>query len=227
MPNETLMTEAATTTEGQPASNPAADSATGAGDNGQQQQPVQGQGTEGQQAAGTDGQPPAQKAEEKPQGAPEQYEFKAPEGVEFDEGVIGTFSAVAKELNLPQDQAQTVLDKMLPVMQARHVEQVSAFYQDIGGMPDTWAASSAADKEFGGDNLAENLAVAKKARDAFGSPELNTLLNKTGLGNHPEIIRTFFRAGKAISEDRIEKGQAGKADTPNAQRLYAASNMNP
>ena len=229
MTTETLMTEAATTTEGQPASQPAAEQpATGAGHDGQQQQqPPQEQGTQGQQpaagAAKTEGDDKA-----KPQGAPEHYEFQAPEGVVFDDGVLGAFSEVAKELDMPQDKAQLVLDKMLPVMQARHAEQVGEFYADIGGLPETWVASSTADKEFGGDKLQENLATAKKARDAFGTPELTTLLNKTGLGNHPEIIRVFYRAGLAISEDRLVAGNNGNQPKQgDARRLYAASNMNP
>ena len=67
------------------------------------------------------------------------------------------------------------------------------------------------DKEFGGPALAENLSVAKKALDAFGTAELRTLLNESGLGNHPEIVRLFFRAGKAISEDRVVTGSTGQA----------------
>jgi len=129
---------------------------------------------------------------------------------------------------MPQDKAQRVLDKMLPVMQARHAEQVGEFYADIGGLPETWVTSSTADKEFGGDKLHENLATAKKARDAFGTPELTTLLNKTGLGNHPEVIRVFYRAGLAISEDRLVVGNKGNQPKQgDARRLYAASNMNP
>lgn len=224
MTTETLMTQPATTNEGQASSQPAAaQPATGAGDDGQPQQPGQGQ------------QPPAPdpaKAGDgdkaKPQGAPEKYEFQAPEGAAFDDDVLGAFSDVAKELDLPQDKAQLVIDKVLPAMQARQAEQAGEFYAEIGGPPDTWAASSTADKEFGGDKLAESLAVAKKARDAFGTPELTTLLNKTGLGNHPEIVRVFYRAGLAISEDRlVTGGQGGQPGTGDARRLYAASNMNP
>ncbi|RIQ16082.1 protease [Bordetella avium] len=227
---ETLMTQATTTTEGQPASQPAAEQpATGAGDDGQQQQqqPTQEQGAQGQQPA-ADASKTQGEDKAKPHGATEQYEFQVPEGVALDDGVLGAFSEVARELNLPQDKAQRVLDKMLPVMQTRHAEQIGEFYADIGGLPETWVASSTVDKEFGGDKLEENLAMAKKARDAFGTPELTTLLNKTGLGNHPEIIRVFYRAGLAISEDRLVVGHNGNPPKQgDAQRLYAASNMNP
>lgn len=218
MTTETLMTEAATTTEGTTASEQATQQpATGAGDGGQQQQASEGQGTQGQQAEGTKTEG---EQEKKPEGAPESYEFKAPEGVQFDDTVIGAFSEVAKELNLPQDQAQKVLDKVAPVIQARQLEQFETARTE-------WAETAKADKEFGGEKLAENLGVAKKALDAFATPELRTLLDQSGLGNHPEVIRMFYRAGKAISEDRFVSGQGGKTAQGDARRLYAASNMNP
>lgn len=221
MTTETLMTEAATTTEGTTASEQATQQpATGAGEGGQQQQATEGQGTQGQQAEGTKTEGGQQEQEKKPEGAPESYEFKAPEGVTIDNTVIGAFSEVAKELNLPQDQAQKVLDKMAPVIAARQAEQFQAARTE-------WAEAAKTDKEFGGDKLAENLGTAKKALDALATPELRTLLEESGLGNHPEVIRVFYRAGKAISEDRFVAGQAGKTNQGDARRLYAASNMNP
>lgn len=219
MTTETLMTEAATTTEGTTASEQATQqSATGAGEGGQQQQATEGQGTQGQQAEGTKTE--GEQEKKKPEGAPESYEFKAPEGTQFDDAVIGAFSEVAKELNLPQDQAQKVLDKMVPVIAARQAEQFQAARTE-------WAEAAKTDKEFGGEKLAENLGTAKKALDALATPELRTLLEESGLGNHPEVIRVFYRAGKAISEDRFVAGQAGKTNQGDARRLYAASNMNP
>ena len=220
MTTETLMTEAATTTEGTTASEQATQQpATGAGDGGQQQQQAsEGQGTQGQQAEGTKTE--GEQQEKKPEGAPESYEFKAPEGTQFDDAVIGAFSEVAKELNLPQDQAQKVLDKMAPVIAARQAEQFQAARTE-------WAEAAKTDKEFGGEKLTENLGTAKKALDALATPELRTLLEESGLGNHPEVIRVFYRAGKAISEDRFVAGQAGKTNQGDARRLYAASNMNP
>lgn len=157
--------------------------------------------------------------EAKPQGAPEKYEFKAAEGQQFDSKVIDQFSDVARELNLPQDAAQKVLDKMAPALAARQAEAVEAIRTQ-------WADDAKADKEIGGDKLDENLATAKKAIDQFGTPELRTLLDQSGLGNHPEVIRAFYRAGKAISEDRFVSGQGSQTGQQSmAQRMYP--NMNP
>lgn len=156
----------------------------------------------------------------KPQGAPEQYTFKPVEGAAFDDAVLGAFSEVAKQLNLTQDAAQQVLDKMGPAMASRQAEQIESARNE-------WANTAKADKEYGGEKFTENLAVAKKALDAFGSPELTALLDQSGFGNHPDVIRFFYRAGKAISEDGFVSGQSGKASHGDARRLYAASNMNP
>lgn len=134
--------------------------------------------------------------------APEKYEFKAPEGTEFDPEVLTSFEAAAREANLSQDAAQKLIEKMAPALAARQVDQVTAIHKE-------WRDAASADTEFGGEKLAENLGVARKALDTFGTPQLRTLLDETGLGNHPEVIRVLFKVGKAISEDGYVGGRTG------------------
>lgn len=138
-------------------------------------------------------------SKDKPQGAPEKYEFKAEKGHEFDPEVLGAFSDVARELNLSQESAQKVLDKVAPVLNQRQVARIEAARTE-------WAESAKADKEFGGDKLQESLTAARKALDKFGSPELRAMLDESGLGNHPELIRLLVRAGKAVSSDTFVGG---------------------
>lgn len=205
--SEMLMTDqAATTNEGPAASQTSGDTAaTAEALYGDKQQATEGktQTTQESAPAGdkTDGK--ASDAEgDKPAGAPEKYEFKAPEGKEFAADTIKDFSEIAKELNLSQEAAQKLLDKMAPSIEARQVQQLEAIRNE-------WADAAQVDKEFGGEKLNENLAVAKKALDAFGSPELRALLNESGLGNNPEVIRFMYRAGKAMSEDTFVGNSPG------------------
>lgn len=213
MSTETLMTEtAATTTEGQPESQ-AAETTTAATEAAAGEQAAQQQAPDAKDA----GQQADAKAEGdagKPEGAPEKYEFKAVEGAEVGAETLAEFSEVAKDLGLSQDAAQKILDRMAPSIARRQAEAVETARVQ-------WADAARADKEFGGDKLPENLAVAKKALDAFGTPELRTLLNESGLGNHPEVIRVLYRAGKAISEDGIVAGtRAPQSDSDPARRLF-------
>lgn len=156
--------------------------------------------------------------------APENYAFKAPDGQSFAPDVIGKFGEVAKALDLPQEAAQQILDQVAPALQAQSMQAVSSFYKDIGGLPETWADQVRADKEIGGDKFADTMSLAAKARDAFGSAELLAVLNKTGLGDHPALIRAFARVGKAISEDTFVSGGSGaKAPASHASKLYGTT----
>ena len=197
---------------------------TASGENGQNQQRAAAPETGSDTLLGDGAAPAGDAAEtkdkgEKPEGAPEKYEWAAPEGVTLDESILGSLSEVAKELNMPQAAAQKLVDKIAPVMAQRQVEQFEALRTE-------WRQASISDQEFGGAKLTENMAVAKKALDAFGTPEFRQLLEQTGMGNHPELIRTFYRAGKAISEDGLVSGSAPKAPR-DARSLFPASNMNP
>lgn len=163
---------------------------------------------------------------DKPAGAPEKYEFTTPDGVTLDADLLGEFEGVARELNLPQDKAQMVVDKLAPKVAERMAAQQQAVVQQARA---DWLAASKSDKEFGGDKLAENMGVVSKAMSSFGTPELRALLDESGLGNHPEVIRAFYRAGKAISEDRIVTGNTGPASgmpKTDARSLYPNSNLN-
>jgi hypothetical protein len=152
-------------------------------------------------------------------GAPEKYEpFNPPEGATLDQAVMDQFAEAARELNLPQDKAQQLIDKMAPTIAARQAEQIETLRTE-------WHTQATTDNEFGGDKLAENLAVAKRAVDAFATPELTKLLNDTGLGNHPEVIRFMVRTGKAMSEDKVVTGgvPAATGQRSAADTLYPTS----
>ena len=162
-----------------------------------------------------------QTASDKPEGAPDKYEFKVVDGLEFDSETLAAYAEVAKELNLPQENAQKVLDKLAPALATQQQQRLEAAKTE-------WVEAAKTDKEFGGEKLGENLAAAKRALDKFGTPELRVLLNASGLGNHPEVIRMMVRAGKAISEDKvITSGQDADASASKTdpKALYPNSNL--
>lgn len=148
---------------------------------------------------------------------PESYELKMPDGVQLDSAAAEEFTAIAKELKLDQAAAQKLADigaKMATRQAEAHAQLV-----------ETWTEQVKADKEIGGDKLDENLGIARKAIDTFGSPELKALLNSTGMGNHPEVVKLAFKVGKAISEDRFVTGSPkGNASNDPAKKMFP--NMN-
>ena len=148
---------------------------------------------------------------------PESYDLKMPEGVELDTAAAEEFTAIAKELKLDQAAAQKLADIGAKMAQ----RQVEAHAQLV----ESWTEQVKTDKEIGGDRLEEILGVARRAIETFGTPELKALLNSSGLGNHPEVVKMAYKVGKAISEDRIVTGAPkGSASNDPAKRLFP--NMN-
>ena len=150
------------------------------------------------------------------------YEFTMPEGVEIDPATLGNLTELSKELGLTKEQAQKVAD--LGAQQAQR--WAAAQEQAINDVSAQWIDTVKTDREIGGDRMAEKLAVAKRALDRFGSPELTQLLDESRLGNHPELIRAFYRAGKAISDDAlVPGGRSVRGSNDPASRLYDNSNL--
>lgn len=177
----------------------------------QQGEQSEGQGNEGQ------------KEEQKPEGAPESYEeFSMPDGVELDQGLMESFLPVAKDLNLTQEQAQKLIDLQTKSV----VESAKAQQERWAELRKEWTDLSTSDEEFGGSSFKENLGLAKRVLDKYGTPELREALDVTGVGNHPELIRIFVRFGRAISEDKLDMGGKAKStdQTPLANRLFPNQN---
>ncbi|MCU6180746.1 peptidase [Enterobacter roggenkampii] len=196
---------------------PAAEAPAPAGEPAKQEgeQPQAGKPQEDKPA---DGDKPAEKPDDKEQkqeGAPEKYEFTAGEGVELDTEALKDFEPVARDLNLTNEQAQKLVDaypKILAGVQQRQAEAWQA-------QTEQWAADVKADKEIGGDKLTANLSAAQRALDQFGTPELKEYLNTTGLGNHPDLVKTFVKIGKAMSEDGMVDG-SNQGQRSAAEVLY-------
>lgn len=144
--------------------------------------------------------------------APEAYEkFSLPEGYEYDEKLAGDFGGVAKELGLSQDKAQKLVDHYIQLTQ----KAIQVHNERSAQISEEWKTSAETDKEYGGAKFAENIAVAKKALESFGTPELTKHLNESGLGNHPEIIRFCWKVGKLLSDDHQPDDLSGRMKDPN------------
>jgi hypothetical protein len=157
-------------------------------------------------------------------GAPEEYEFTPPDGLEIDEERLEAFGEYAYGLGLSQDQFQKLIEYDIERTANAQQSMAEAYSERIS----SWADATKVDKELGGEQLDENLGLAKKAMESFASPELAKLIDTPsadnpdglGLGNHPEVIRLFYRVGKAISESELVTGDSKIEGPDSLQRMY-------
>ncbi|QII84179.1 hypothetical protein G3T20_05355 [Bordetella hinzii] len=146
-------------------------------------------------------------------------DLQAPEGTQFNPESLGEFKTLATEMKLPKEQAQKLADLGVKAIQ-RQQEQ---FMQAVAAEHARWEEAARTDPEYGGDKLDESLGLANRALAEFASPEMLKLLKDNKLGNHPEIIRTFVRVGRAINEDKLVTGST-KPAVRDARNFYPNSN---
>lgn len=142
---------------------------------------------------------------------PDTYELTLPEGVTLDTELLAEATPVLKELGLTNDQASKLTPLVPKIYERVAKQQIDAFAELRKG----WAKETVQDKEIGGKNWPETEAFVAKALDTFGSPsemkevdgkmvetnEFRILLNETGLGDHPAMVRMFRAIGQKVGED--------------------------
>lgn len=135
----------------------------------------------------------------------EPFTVAVPEGFEDFSGEFEAFSTdMDAWLKANPDATPAQALQEAAARQARSVKDGSeAAAQEHEAQVDEWAEQTKADKEIGGDAFDENVAIAKTAIDTFGTPELKALLQQSGLGSHPEVIRFAKNAGAALQDGKV------------------------
>lgn len=147
--------------------------------------------------------PAAAKTEDKPVGAPEKYEdFTIPEGMAVDPEVMGAFQGWAKSNNISQKAAQELVDLQTKMSQGGEEARREQLGKALEAQSTAWANEIKNDPDLGGDKFPATMAIAVKAMQ-FAPPELRELLNESGIGNHPALIKWCHNLGSAISEDKM------------------------
>lgn len=143
------------------------------------------------------------KVDDAPAVAPEKYDLKMPDGIALDPEVMAKYEPLFRENNLTNEAAQKLVDQFANDKKA----EVEAANAALVKQHDEWLGACKSDTEFGGQKFDENIKHAQSFLARYGTPELKQFLNKTGAGSHPELVRAFVRAGKAMAEDTIVTGK--------------------
>lgn len=124
------------------------------------------------------------------------------------------FKALATQLQLPAETVQKLVDWQAKTLADGRKIADEARTQIL----DKWTAQT---QEMLGPCHQKHLADALGAVQRFGGEELRSLLEVTGLGSHPLIVKTFYEISKQISEDSSVGGAPrGTTDKTFAEALY-------
>ena len=129
-------------------------------------------------------------------GRPEQakdYQFND------ENGELDGFREFAHDTGLTQKQADNILNLYADNQEQEEAESVQQ-HKDL-----EVNTTMQLQKEWG-KNYDGKLDYAKRAFAQFASPELSQLMDESGLGNHPEMLRAFSKIGEIMGEDSLVVG---------------------
>lgn len=153
---------------------------------------------------------------------PGAFEIPAPEGLEVFAAEFANYGTAANEF-LTANPAATARDalKWATEYQAAQVKDAGAAQRaQFENVVKQWDADARADADFGGANYDANVQSALAGVRAVGSPELVDILDQSGLGSHPAVLKAFAKIGKHAQESPILGGEGGKGNVSFANALY-------
>jgi hypothetical protein len=204
---ETETTAADATQAGADETKTGAADATGAGDTtpaGAGDTPA-GDSTKDSDATGAA--PGADAAQDDAAKPPERYALVVPEGATMAAADLAALEALARRQGWSNDQAQAALEAQVEALDAHAAALLEA---------------TQADPVYGGEHLAETQRRAVAALDRIrprGTPRgdaFRALLDKTGYGNHVEVLAFLADLGSLMDEDQPGPQRSSGGGTPEA-----------
>lgn len=133
------------------------------------------------------GRPESHEAYKKP-------ELSFPEGFGFTDEEYADITKAFHASGLTQKQLDSVLKYYAGVITSRHTKSTqaaeSAHAQAVNSLRDEW-----------GDDYGNKVDVAQAMIRKFGDDQLATVLDETGMGDNPALIKMLAKAGVSIMED--------------------------
>ena len=109
------------------------------------------------------------------------------------------FRQFAHQLGLNNQQAETIYQAYQQDIAERDQASQQQFEQfevdNLSTLQQEW-----------GDEFNHNLEMARRAFMNFATPEAVKVIEETGMGNHPELLKVFARIGEVLAEDSVLPG---------------------
>jgi len=150
------------------------------------------------------------------------YEFVKPEmpdGVNWDEGMVDWFGKTAHEAGLSKAQAGKLMQSWNDNQFSQVHEAQKTMKNELAGLQESWGDQFDGRVELGLRGI-ERLLPAEEVT------QLKTLMDSSGVGNHPLMLKYAYQVGKMLKEDGyiIGDGKGGVLGAESAKARIAEIN---
>lgn len=132
--------------------------------------------------------------------SPDKYDIKFAEGTPIDEKLVGSFRTEAHKLGLTQAQAQAIAEwyggQAGGIMEAQGAQREAQVAEWQKQLQTEWGWKAEGNQKIAARTLASIV-------DGNQEHPIVKLLDETGLGNHPAMIRFFYDLGLQRGEDKL------------------------
>jgi hypothetical protein len=155
---------------------------------------------------------------------PEKYDLKLPDGSKLDPAFVERTAAIARELGLDQKGAEQLLaNRTKEIADVTAALKAPDLKTGLGAGPlwiardDAFRKEAFADKQFGNGDKATFDTHIEQAQQGLkileqGSPDVRALLNESGWGSHPVVLKALASLGKRGAEGAQVRGQGGAGE---------------
>lgn len=127
----------------------------------------------------------------------------------------------SKEHGLSPAQAQAIYNRENAASTAFEADVAEQYNQ----RKNEWIETGKKDPVLGGEHYAQNIQAAHLAFQKFSTPEFTKLLDETGFGHHPELLKVFFNIHKANQDDTLVRaGDTAQVLKPTSDVMYDKTN---
>ena len=135
--------------------------------------------------------------------SPEAYQIPIPEGMQADPAMVDGFRKLAHARGLTQSQVTGLVEWLNSQATEQSTSQAAAWEEQRARQSET--ARAVLQDTWKGD-FQKNLKTAGQAYRALATPEFRDLMEATGMGNHPAVIRMFHGLHGLIGEHAYVDG---------------------
>lgn len=161
--------------------------------------------------------------------------FTTPEGISLNEKVLGEFTSMLGSFESVSKAEHAEVQKFGQALVDYHTSRLNDAIADLTKQyeaswkkqTEDWRTQFESDPEIGGNRKDSTVKAAEDFIRTHGGSEdqqkeLRALLRKTGLGNHPAIIRSYANAGLS---KMLTEGSPVPAQAPSPSKMTRAQKM--
>lgn len=157
-------------------------------------------------------------------------DFEFPEGTIVNETLLSGATAMFREDGLSQERAQEYVTMYATEINNERAAAEIALQEQADEQAANWKKAVQTDPDIGGENLKKNLGISALGVKSVGTPELAQVLKDSGLGNHPAIVKAFYKVGLMFAEDEPGAGGQNTGDSVGqkdiVERMYPNASKN-